>query len=112
MVDPDHQGTDVVKRLGEVVGLIAGLITLVYAAGGGVLALRLYLSDLPSRTVVGQLPRDLLISVGLAQIVVPALGVAAVYTAFRLLRGAPSPPTHGVSQWKNRSGRGWSELVG
>src|SRR6266540_7551245 len=53
--DSDGPATDVVKTLGQLFGLAAGFIALVYAAGGGVLALRLYLSDLPSRTVVGQL---------------------------------------------------------
>jgi len=104
----DGSATDVVKTLGQLFGLAAGFIALVYAAGGGVLALRLYLSDLPSRTVVGQLPRDLLISVGLSQIVLPALGVAAIYVITRLLWGNSPPPTRLVDEWGAKpSRRGW-----
>jgi hypothetical protein len=115
----DGPATDVVKTLGQLFGLAAGFIALVYAAGGGVLALRLYLSDLPSRTVVGQLPRDLLISVGLSQIVLPALGVAAIYVIARLLRGNSPPPTRLVDEWSAKPSRqgwrvslgGWRELL-
>lgn len=111
VADADSQGSDVVKTLGQLLGLAAGFIALVYAAGGGVLALRLYLAHLPSRTIVGQLPRDLLISVGLAQIVLPVLAVAALYTAYRILRGTTPPPTRLIRQWKEPSPRGWSVLV-
>lgn len=112
MVDGERDGTDVVKTIGQLVGLAAGFVALVYAAGGGVLALRLYLAHLPSRTIVGQLPRDLLISVGLSQIVLPVLAVAAFYGAYRLLRGAAPPPKRFVRQWTERSRRGWAELIG
>jgi hypothetical protein len=37
--------SDVVKTAGEVFGLIAGAIALVYAAGGGTLVLRLSLKE-------------------------------------------------------------------
>jgi hypothetical protein len=88
---------------------VAGLLALLYAAGGGVLALRLYLADLPSRTVVGQLPRDLLISVGLAQIVLPAAAVAGLYAAGRLLLSPRRVPRRFVREWKERR---WPELIG
>jgi hypothetical protein len=109
----DRPGTDVVKTLGQVVGLVAGLIALVYAAGGGVLALRLYLVDLPSLMVTAQLPRDLLISIGLSQIVLPALGVAAIYAIARLLLGNARPPTRFVDEWEAKpSRRGWTVRLG
>ncbi len=111
--DSDGPATDVVKTLGQLFGLAAGFIALVYAAGGGVLALRLYLSDLPSRTVVGQLPRDLLISAGLSQIVLPAFGVAAIYVIARLLPGNLPPPTRLVDEWGTKpSRRGWRVRLG
>jgi hypothetical protein len=112
VADADRQQSDVIRTLGQVVGLGAGIIALVYAAGGGVLALRLYLGDLPSRTVVGQLPRDLLISVGLAQIVLPGLAVAGLYAIGRLLLGPTPAPKTFVDQWKQRSRRTWAVLVG
>jgi hypothetical protein len=107
----DRDGSDVVRTLGQLVGLAAGLVALLYAAGGGVLALRLYLAHLPSRTIAAQLPRDLLISVGLGQIVLPILAVAGLYATWRMLRGSVAPPTRLVRQWKERSPRDWSELV-
>jgi hypothetical protein len=111
--ESDGPATDVVKTLGQLFGLAAGFIALVYVAGGGVLVLRLYLSDLPSRTVVGQLPRDLLISAGLSQIVFPALGVAAIYVIARLLRGNSPSPTRLVDEWGARpSWRGWRVRLG
>jgi hypothetical protein len=77
-----------------------------------VLALRLYLAHLPSRTIVGQLPRDVLLSVGLSQVVLPVLAVAALYAAYRVLRGSAPPPTWLVGQWAGRSWRARAELIG
>lgn len=111
VADADREGSDVVKTLGQLLGLAAGFIALVYAAGGGVLALRLYLAHLPSRTIVGQLPRDLLISIGLAQIVLPVLAVAALYATCRILMGTTPPPRRLVRQWTERSWRDWAVLV-
>ena len=111
MADGEREGSDVVKTIGQLLALAAGFLGLVYAAGGGVLALRLYLADLPSRTIVSQLPRDVLISIGLAQIVLPVLGVAAVYLIYRLLRGATPPPTRFVREWTEGSARGWATLI-
>ncbi len=112
MADGESQGSDLVKAVGQVVGLLAGALALVYAVGGGVLALRLFLEDLPSRTIVGQLPRDLLISVGLAQIVLPGVAIAALYAAVRILLGTTPPPRRLVRQWAEPSRRGWLELAG
>lgn len=111
MANGESQGSDLVKAVGQAVGLLAGAVGLVYAVGGAVLALRLFIEDLPSRTIVAQLPRDLLVSVGLAQVVLPGLAIAALYAAFRTLRGASPPPKHLVDQWIEPSARGWLELV-
>ena len=99
MADGEREGSDVVKTIGQLLALAAGFLGLVYAAGGGVLALRLFLADLPSRTIVSQLPRDVLISIGLAQIVLPVLGVAAVYLIYRLARDPTPPPRRFVHEW-------------
>jgi hypothetical protein len=112
VADAGETGSDVVKAVAQVVGLLAGFVALIYAAGGGVYALRLFLEDLPSRVIVGQLPRDLLISVGLAQIVLPALGIAGLYAAIRLLLGGSAPtPRRLIDEWVTRSWRGWSHLA-
>jgi hypothetical protein len=108
----DSRGTELLKALGLVVGLLAGVVGLLYAIGGGVLTLRLYLEDLPSLTVVGQLPREFLISIALTQIVLPALAVAAVYLAYRVLRGGSAPhPNRLVRQWRTGGRLGWAELL-
>ena len=112
MADAESDGSDVVKTIGQIFALAAGLIGLVYAAGGGVLALRLYLAHLPSRTIVGQLPREVLISVGLSQVVLPVLVVAAFYAAYRLLLGSAPPPKWLVRQRTERSLRAHAALVG
>jgi hypothetical protein len=107
----DSRGTEVLKALGLVVGLLAGIVGLLYAIGGGVLTLRLYLEDLPSLTVVGQLPREFLISIALTQIVLPAVAAAGVYLAWRVLfRSSAGPPTNLVRQWRRRGFRSWAEL--
>lgn len=111
MADGESQGSDVVKAVGQVVGLLAGAVGLVYMVGGAVLALRLFIEDLPSRTIVAQLPRDLLVSVGLAQIVLPGLTIAALYAVVRTLLGTTSPPTRLVDQWREPSLRGWIQLA-
>jgi hypothetical protein len=111
MADGESQGSDVVKMVGQVVGLLAGAVGLVYMVGGAVLALRLFIEDLPSRTIVAQLPRDLLVSVGLAQIVLPGIAIAALYAAVRILLGTTPPPRRLVDQWLEPSLRGWIELA-
>ncbi len=111
VADGEREGSDVVKTIGQLLALAAGFLGLVYAAGGGVLALRLFLADLPSRTIVSQLPRDVLISIGLAQIVLPVLGVAAVYLIYRLAREPTPHPRRFVREWTERSARGWATLI-
>jgi hypothetical protein len=99
MADGESQGSELVKAVGQAVGLLAGAVGLVYMVGGAVLALRLFIEDLPSRTIVAQLPRDLLVSVGLAQVVLPGIAIAALYAAVRILLGATPPPKRLVGQW-------------
>ena len=107
----DGPAADVVKRLGQLFGLVVGFVALVYVAGGGVFAIRLYLRDLPSLGVTSQLPRDFLVSIGLAQIVAPALGAAAIYGIARLLWGSAPTPTWFVDEWDAKpSWRAWKPL--
>lgn len=104
MANDESSRPDTVKTLGAIFGLLAGAVGLLYAIGGGALALRLYLAELPSVTVVAQLPREYLISIGLTQIVLPAAAAAALYASARLLLGSAwSPPTRFLSLWSDRS---------
>ncbi|MGH3040176.1 MAG: hypothetical protein ACRDNG_00255, partial [Gaiellaceae bacterium] len=51
--------------------------------------------------------------IGLTQIVLPALGAAALYLAVRVLVGSSArPPRRLVRQWRGGSARDWVELVG
>lgn len=70
----------VLDALGKVLGLFAALGTLVYLAGAGVVWLRLRHAKLPSEVVIAHLPREILISTGLVEVVLPALVAGAFYT--------------------------------
>jgi hypothetical protein len=82
-----------------IVGLFAGLATLVYLTGGVVMALRLRFVDLPWANVVSQLPREFLISIGAGQVLFPALLVGALYGLFRLLRADRAKPPE-LCRWR------------
>lgn len=73
--------------LGYLAGIVAALAALVYATGGIVLATRLLVAGAPFENVVAQLPRQLLMSIGLAQIVVPSLVFGGLYAAGRYVFG-------------------------
>jgi hypothetical protein len=92
---PPEPGGSWLQIITQVAGLLAGLATVVYLAGGVVLALRLAFVGLPWGDVVSQLPRQFLISIGTGQVLFPALLVGALYALSRLLRAGraqlPSP---------------------
>lgn len=88
-----RDGSSLVTVAAQLVGAVAGVIALLYVAGGAVLALRLFLADLPSRTIAAQLPRDLLISIALAQIVLPAAVASGLYAVWRIIRAPTRAPT-------------------
>ena len=92
---PSGQRTNWLQIVTQVAGLQSGLATVVYLAGGVVLALRLAFVGLPWGDVVSQLPREFLISIGTGQVLFPALLVGALYALSRLLRAGraqlPSP---------------------
>jgi hypothetical protein len=58
-------------------GLLAGTAAVIYVTGGLVLALRLAFEDIPSLDVVSGLPREFLFSIGVTQVVAPAVLVGA-----------------------------------
>jgi hypothetical protein len=88
------QGGGWLQIVVQVAGVLAGLATVVYLAGGVVLSLRLAFVGLPWANVVSQLPREFLISIGAGEVLFPALLVGALYVLSRLLRtGLEKPPT-------------------
>jgi hypothetical protein len=71
---------------------LAGLGLIVYLAGGAIVGVRLAAARLPMTAVVGQLPRNVLISVGLAEGLLPILIVGAGYMGLRSLIYRKGPP--------------------
>jgi hypothetical protein len=88
----------VLGRLGQAVAFIGGAATAVYLTGGLLLALRLFFERLPSQAVIGQLPRELLITIGLTNVASPALLIGAIYTVIRLHRGPRVRPSR-IRRW-------------
>jgi hypothetical protein len=94
--------SDLLVTLSQIVAFFAGLTAFVYVAGGTVLWIRLFRSDLPADSVVTSLPRELVISIGLKDVVLPAsalaiiawVGLMAVTHATSIGRG--SMRTHGL----------------
>lgn len=78
---PD-EGWDPTKVLAGVFGLFAGLVALVYVFGGIALLLRLQLKGLRAEVVVATLPREFLVSVGLAVLLQFIIVVAFLLVAF------------------------------
>ena len=76
---------DVLDTTGKLAAAITGIAAAVYVAGAAVFALRLYHLGLPTETVIGDLPRELLISVGLIEVVLPTLIAGAIYGSILLL---------------------------
>jgi hypothetical protein len=75
-----------------VAGLFAGVAALIYFTGAVVLSLRLAIEHLPWDQVVSQLPREVILSVGAGQVLLPSLVVGAGYVLYRLLRGDRCQP--------------------
>jgi hypothetical protein len=71
--------------LKDVAGLLAGVTLVTYMLGGAVLAARLAFENLPPEAVFGQIPREFLITIGVSQVLVPALLFAAGHAAGRAL---------------------------
>lgn len=81
------------SQIREAVALLAAAVATVYMLGALVLALRLQTNDLPTLGVLANLPRELVISVGLTYVVVPWLLAAAAVAGVWLVReGSPAAP--------------------
>lgn len=75
------------QLLAQFVAVITVAVASVYFSGALVVGPRLSFQRLPTITVLGQLPREFLLSVGVVQVVLPAVSVAAVYVALRVSTG-------------------------
>jgi hypothetical protein len=93
----------VLRAVREIGAVLAGLAALVFVLGGVVLAARMALVHLPEYDTVGQLPRELLLSIGLGGVVLPALVVTIPYVLARSMAGPRVDPPRFTSP--KRSGR-------
>jgi hypothetical protein len=109
-------------RLGQLVGLLAGAVTVVYLTGALVIVVRLSMLSFqaPSTVVaVPQLPREVVISVGLTSVVLWMLVASASYFAVRLLTPLEgTPPTQpllaapgGSAAWVLKRALGFTAVV-
>lgn len=100
----DERGEVTLTTLAELVGVIAGLASLLYVAGAGVMTLRLVFSDMPHPIgAAARLSREVLISTGLA-LLGPVLLVGACYLGWRAVRD--DAPIRRVAGW---AGSSWVE---
>src|SRR6266487_5355204 len=81
-----------IKTAGSLVGVIGAAVGLVYATGGMVLGLRLFIQHFSFGAVIGQLPRQFLLSFGVSEVVLPSAVVAGLYAALLLVRGEAVGP--------------------
>lgn len=86
------------ETAGAVVGLFAGLVAIIYVLGGLVIALRMlfdHFSPGSAVTIVGQLPRELVVSTAMINVLLPAFVVGLVVGLLALFVhltwGLPSP---------------------
>jgi hypothetical protein len=77
------------STLTEAVTLVLTAAGLVYVLGGVVLALRLWFAGLPVQGAVAQLPEELVITVGLSEVIAPALLVGLIAVVILLVSPRP-----------------------
>jgi hypothetical protein len=97
VTEPKSKGELTLSTVTEALGALAAVAGLIFVTGGAVLALRLAFEDLPALGVVGQLPNGFLFSIGVTQVVIPALAVAALHIIYVAHRN--TPPGERPSVW-------------
>jgi hypothetical protein len=107
---PGDQENRTLKAVASLIGVVGATAGLIYATGGLVLGLRLFVHHFEYGPVVGQLPRQFLLSFGLSEVVLPALAVAGLYAVWRLLRGYAKTPRVWSRRWAEQSWR-WERAV-
>jgi len=105
-VESREAGGDVVQFARGALGAAAAIVAGVYLAGGVIVAARLAVTQLAAYDVVGQLPRDFLLSVGASEVVLPTVVLTIPYVLYRAVRGRAVKP----SKYRNwRRPGGWWE---
>ena len=85
--------------------MAAGVVAAVYLLGAIVVALRLWVARLPGMSVIGGLPRESLVAVGLAQVLGIALGFAAILAGI-LFSIDPAKPRDHHRRFNEKTRRG------
>lgn len=87
------------RAIGQVVASLVAGVGVIYAVGGLVIWLRLLLGGKPQLAVVAELPREVVISVGLV-VVLLAVATGGFYAVWRLLLSPrdEKPPGEGPTQ--------------
>jgi hypothetical protein len=75
-----------------------------------VLGVRLFVHHFSFGPVIGQLPRQFLLSFGFSEVVLPAAAVAGLYGATHLLHGGKGNQL-GVRRWSTEDRRGRRKIV-
>jgi hypothetical protein len=85
-----------VQLLAQAVGLFAGLAAVIYIAGAIVLVLRLVQAHLAWANVVPELPRQAVLSIGVGEVLLPALVIGGAYAIARMMiKGSKKPEVPG-----------------
>ena len=85
------QQTRLLSGATEAIGLVVASVSFVYVLGGAALALRLWLAGLPFEAAVAQVPREYLVTVGLVEVVGPALALGLIAAAGALFASGATP---------------------
>lgn len=85
----------------QVAGLFTAVAAVIYIAGGVVLTTRLYFARVNPDAVIGQLPRELLLTIGVGQVLLPILVLAGMYAGYRVMRG-DAARVPGTRRWAHQ----------
>jgi len=95
LVAVSSKSNTLLSQLTQFFGLFAGLAVIVYIAGGATLLMQLVPYGYARIPAIAQLPRELVISIGLLVIGLPFLAVSVAYYVFRMLFSRDRPPPRG-----------------
>ena len=105
----ERNSRTVLSQVAQAAGLITGAAVVVYFAGGAILVWRLWLEDYNRISTVAQLPKELLITIGVLALLLPVLAAASLYVALRLLTRFDRKPR---SSWRRRRRIGFAGAWG
>jgi len=101
---PDARNKRLIDELKDVVAWVGVVLGLVYFSGALILGLRLQFGRLDALAVVGSLPRESAIAIGVTEVILPALALGIVWVAWSFHRGHEDAPSWHANepQWASR----------